>query len=922
MSLFQEFDVGQQNQVANTNFRQVRLIPISDTCSRVDIKNDWFNHMDYLNSTEKRLKTIKAPKISIQGGVAHQEVIDLDNPALISQRDAVRESLRDSSQSNASQKQSLIPKKTVTIFRPIKLEVKEFQNPKQVTPDELLKFLPDIDNFLSTRISQDSQEHQKSLELYSRNDIRNKLQQGLTEAQSVSDFSDKFDKVNIFKHLNQPNIFHHEGSLEFAQIHSQLPFIVQSNLKKDAYFSLLVNDSAKINQAAEFILFNLIMRQEQDPEYPCLYTLSLDANNESKEIQFGSALGALQSLDKEKVMVNLHKEIDDLGSIQNQQITLKQMEKIVALIEEETEFGVMLYFGGLDDNAIDERNYRLQTLQHTILALKTLQAKGSLILELKESFTNFTVSFIYLLSNIFNNVLLIKPYNSSPLINTQYLVCTDIAKAKPGKIINYLQNLYDKLTAQIQREGKLNYQFGDLINQKILADEDRFLNYLVKSNEAIAIYRQQYLKKILEDSEISDKFIQEFKQEYQKKWDLTGENISGSKQRNKGNDILDREIPLLPHQTQAYQGNKSVWNPRQTQKYNQGHHQGGGNYNKSGGKPPFNPPDNVIVPNEDELARSKVRADLASEDILQTIVGDREVQRRKQDEERRRKELRMRQAQKEQKEREEKERQIQALKDKLNKNGRKDDKKYKQESSSSGQPSRRSEEEKRRSSELDGSSAQINGDRISIPLASGSQNKIKIAKEPDDSDFQDLMRRRDQKAHDKSRQHQPQQDNKIKISIQKDDQNLGITSSKDNVNSKIEIKEETSSLPQKRMRHHDQHEDDDSEIKHRKRGNFTHSNLDDDYDQKSSRQNDSVHLSVPLRNQQPKNETKMEVDQGNNQARDEEAQKRQLEMQRRIEENRKKAEEEKQKALAGNPNLLSMLSKYKANPKPEQNQAE
>ena len=35
------------------------------------------------------------------------------------------------------------------------------------------------------------------------------------------------------------------------------------------------------------------------------------------------------------------------------------MEKIVTLIEEETEFGVMLYFGGLDDNAIDERNYRL-----------------------------------------------------------------------------------------------------------------------------------------------------------------------------------------------------------------------------------------------------------------------------------------------------------------------------------------------------------------------------------------------------------------------------------------------------------------------------------------------------------------------------------------------------------------------------------
>lgn len=63
MSLFREEEVKREGQISTT-FKEVRLIPINEKWNKVDLKNDWFDHLSYQNNTEKYLRTIKPPQIS------------------------------------------------------------------------------------------------------------------------------------------------------------------------------------------------------------------------------------------------------------------------------------------------------------------------------------------------------------------------------------------------------------------------------------------------------------------------------------------------------------------------------------------------------------------------------------------------------------------------------------------------------------------------------------------------------------------------------------------------------------------------------------------------------------------------------------------------------------------------------------------
>ena len=77
MSLFREEDVLQpiaEGSIAtNTqrNFKQIRLVPVSDKYKKVNLQNDWFNHVEYLNSKERQLRMIRPPQISREGTVSH-----------------------------------------------------------------------------------------------------------------------------------------------------------------------------------------------------------------------------------------------------------------------------------------------------------------------------------------------------------------------------------------------------------------------------------------------------------------------------------------------------------------------------------------------------------------------------------------------------------------------------------------------------------------------------------------------------------------------------------------------------------------------------------------------------------------------------------------------------------------------------------
>lgn len=60
---------------------------------------------------------------------------------------------------------------------------------------------------------------------------------------------------------------------------------------------------------------------------------------------------------------------------------------------------------------------------------------------MKETYSNFTFSILFILYQLFDSVMIGKPYPSSPLSSTQYLVCKGKGTV-PEELFTYLETLY------------------------------------------------------------------------------------------------------------------------------------------------------------------------------------------------------------------------------------------------------------------------------------------------------------------------------------------------------------------------------------------------------------------------------------------------------------------------------------------------
>lgn len=91
----------------------------------------------------------------------------------------------------------------------------------------------------------------------------------------------------------------------------------------------------------------------------------------------------------------------------------------------------MFYFGeselpGRTPGVSHEVLYKPYLIQHIIIGLGILQHQGNLVLKVHEIDSPFTAGAIFILYNLFQKVLIFKPFAVSPLSSAQFVVCKSL----------------------------------------------------------------------------------------------------------------------------------------------------------------------------------------------------------------------------------------------------------------------------------------------------------------------------------------------------------------------------------------------------------------------------------------------------------------------------------------------------------------
>ena len=98
----------------------------------------------------------------------------------------------------------------------------------------------------------------------------------------------------------------------------------------------------------------------------------------------------------------------------------------------------------------ENENNNIEIIQFIIVILKIQKNNGSCILKLNNSFSEFIIHFLYLLSSLYEKVYIIKPNTSKVTNYEKYIVCKhfilDYGKINiyNDKIINFIETMPDK----------------------------------------------------------------------------------------------------------------------------------------------------------------------------------------------------------------------------------------------------------------------------------------------------------------------------------------------------------------------------------------------------------------------------------------------------------------------------------------------
>lgn len=116
-------------------------------------------------------------------------------------------------------------------------------------------------------------------------------------------------------------------------------------------------------------------------DFPQVYVLPMKEEGKMRWEASNESLKAVKDFDPESII----NEVRDKQSVKvGGLLSVPEMNKIAESIMEDTDFGLMLYYGSSQLNTagyFKESSYYKQLLQHLILSFKTVQHKGNLVLK-------------------------------------------------------------------------------------------------------------------------------------------------------------------------------------------------------------------------------------------------------------------------------------------------------------------------------------------------------------------------------------------------------------------------------------------------------------------------------------------------------------------------------------------------------------
>ena len=150
----------------------------------------------------------------------------------------------------------------------------------------------------------------------------------------------------------------------------------------------------------------------------------------------------------------------------------------------------------------NKENVFVETLlQNLVTVLNSQNKKGNLILKLGDTYTTPTIKIIYLLTSLYKECYLYKPFFSRPSDNEKYIICKNFDGTDTKKIIgnietiiksiktNYITDIFIDINHEMLQEL---YDTMKVINVKLVNQQQIIINDIVKYIKDNNYYGDKY----------------------------------------------------------------------------------------------------------------------------------------------------------------------------------------------------------------------------------------------------------------------------------------------------------------------------------------------------------------------------------------------------------------------------------------------
>ena len=163
--------------------------------------------------------------------------------------------------------------------------------------------------------------------------------------------------------------------------------------------------------------------------------------------------------------------------------------------------GVMADLIIVNDVSNKENNFLEVLLQNLVSVLSCQNKKGNLILKLGDTYTTPTIKIIHLLTTLYKECYLYKPFFSRPSDNEKYIICKNFEGGNIKKIIsnletiikstklNYITDIFTDITHDILEEM---FNIMKIINIKLVNYQQIVINDIVKYIKENNYYGDKY----------------------------------------------------------------------------------------------------------------------------------------------------------------------------------------------------------------------------------------------------------------------------------------------------------------------------------------------------------------------------------------------------------------------------------------------